>query len=166
MHIKVIRFHSDDDATLSLVSVDHKFQCFGIEDEYREEKVINETRIPAGIYKIGVRTVGGFHARYSKKFPNFHRGMLEILDVPHFTYVLIHVGNTDDDTGGCLVVGNIAYTEPEIKNGQSAVAYKNLYRKVIDAALAGNLTIEYVDADRDMVVTRGLTINYIDQSPT
>ncbi len=148
MHIVVDRFTSDNDATLSMVTIDGKFECFSTEDEYREEKIAGETRIPAGVYDIGVRTVGGFHSRYSNKFPEFHQGMLQVLDVPDFEYILIHIGNTDDDTAGCLVVGQNAYTGGELKNGSSTYAYINLYQKVIAAALAGTLTIEYIDNDR------------------
>ena len=53
MLITVDRFKSDDDATLSKVDIDGQFVCFGLEDEYREDKVANETRIPAGRYRIG-----------------------------------------------------------------------------------------------------------------
>lgn len=35
MIITVDRFNSDSDATLSKVSVDGRFVCFGLEDEYR-----------------------------------------------------------------------------------------------------------------------------------
>ena len=89
MKITVVRIKSDDDATLSLVSVDGYFQCFGLEDEYREEKIAGETRIPAGLYNVGVRDEGGFHNRYMRKFSKFHRGMLEVQDVPNFKYILI-----------------------------------------------------------------------------
>jgi len=147
MKITVNRFSDNGDATLSTVMIDGVFQCFGLEDEYRAVKVMGETRIPAGVYKVGIRDVGGFHGRYTKRFamyPDFHKGMLQVLDVPGFDYILVHCGNTDDDTGGCLLVGNIAYG---IKHtiGQSTDSYIQFYGKVIDAALTDNLIIEYVD---------------------
>ena len=64
-----------------------------------------ENRIPAGIYDVRLRKIGGFDGRYKKKFAGFHRGMLHIQDVPNFKYVLIHIGNTDKNTAGCLLVG-------------------------------------------------------------
>jgi len=148
MKILVKRFKSDDDATLSEVSVDGRFQCFGLEDEYRENKVPGETRIPAGEYQVGVRVVGGFDARYSKKFPTFHAGMLQVLDVPGFDYILIHIGNTDEDTAGCLLVGAGCNTSGDLSISSSRLAYQDLYRKAIGDALDGNLSIEYVDEDR------------------
>lgn len=147
MHIKVDRITSTNDATLSVVYVDQKFQCFGIEDEHREEKIAGETRIPKGMYKIKIRDVGGFHSRYSKKFPKFHQGMLEIADVPNFEYVLIHIGNDEGDTAGCLLVGQNAYTAGKLKNGSSTKAYIEFYKKVINAALNERLTITYRDLD-------------------
>lgn len=148
MELCVERFASDKDTTLSLVRLDNEFQCFGLEDEYREDKLAGETRIPADRYRIGVRTEGGFHIRYGRKFMGMHRGILQIMDVPEFTYVLIHVGNTDDDTAGCLLVGQGAQSRPEDMSVQASVAaYKDLYRKVIDSALADDLTIQFVDLD-------------------
>ena len=38
------------------------------------EKVYGETRIPAGTYKLKLRTEGGYHQKYSKRFPDIHRG--------------------------------------------------------------------------------------------
>jgi hypothetical protein len=110
MKITVDRFISDSDSTISHIYIDGSYECFGLEDEYREEKVPKETRIPAGTYKVGVRTVGRLHGKYSKRFPKFHKGMLHILDVPNFEYILIHCGNTDDQTEGCLLVGSTADT--------------------------------------------------------
>lgn len=148
MKLTVVRIKSDRDATLSTIFIDGRFQCFGLEDEYRENKVPGETRIPAGEYSITVRKVGGFHNRYSRKFPNHHQGMLWVRDVPNFEYILIHIGNTDDNTAGCLLVGKNGNTSGELTVGNSTGAYKALYAKVIDSAIAGKLTIEYLDEDR------------------
>lgn len=149
MRITVNRFISDGDSTISLIMVDGVFVCFGLEDEYREVKVAGETRIPAGVYRVGVRTVGGFDARYSTKFADIHDGMLHVLDVPGFEYILIHVGNTDEHTAGCLLVGSTADPTPgKMMIGRSVDAYRKFYPMVIAAAKAGDLTIEYVDQDR------------------
>ena len=147
MLITVNRFTSDNDATLSMISIDGVFECFGLEDEHRIDKVLGETRIPRGLYNIRVRTVGGFHANYSGRFSEFHEGMLQIMDVPNFDFILIHVGNTDKDTAGCLLTGCNANTSQRLSVGSSVKAYKRLYSKVIEAAKANDLTIEYWDND-------------------
>ena len=148
MKITVERFTSDDDTTLSLILVDGGFVCFGLEDEYQEHKVVGETRIPEGEYNIGIRNVGGFHARYCKRFQGLHQGMLQVLDVPNFQYVLIHVGNDHTNTEGCLLAGVLAQSRGgDMSVGSSVEAYKKLYRAVIEAALDDDLTIEYIDRD-------------------
>lgn len=147
MLITVRRFTSNDDATLSAIFINDEFECFGLEDEYRKDKVSGETRIPAGTYKVGVRTGGGFHARYKTRF-DFHQGMLHVLNVPGFKWILIHVGNTDEDTAGCLLVGRGATSGDDMSVQSSVSAYRDFYNKVIDSAKAGDLTIEYLDEDR------------------
>jgi hypothetical protein len=68
MKLLVERFTSDKDATISTIYLDDVFQCFGHEDEYREEKVASETCIPTGSYKVGLRTTGGFLPDTEKSF--------------------------------------------------------------------------------------------------
>jgi hypothetical protein len=149
MDIVVDRFISDNDTTISRVNVDGRFVCFGLEDEFREEKVASETRIPAGTYDVRLRTEGGHHARYAVRFKEWHRGMLHLQDVPGFTYILIHCGNTDEDTDGCLLLGSQALTEPgEMRITQSTPAYQRFYSLVIDAAAGGQLRIRFEDNDR------------------
>jgi hypothetical protein len=149
MIITVDRFKSDSDATISKVNVDGAFVCFGLEDEYREQKVASETRIPAGRYKVNLRREGGFHTRYAGRFPSFHKGMLHVTGVPGFTFILIHIGNTDEDTAGCLLVGlNAAVDDGELRVTSSKLAYQKFYPMVVDAAERGELDIEYLDNDR------------------
>lgn len=150
MKILVDRFTSDSDTTISRVFVDGHYFCFGLEDEYRLKKVWSETRIPAGTYKIGVRDVGGFHDKYKKRFADIHNGMLHIMDVPDFEHILIHCGNKDDDTAGCLLVGDGAITTPgDMMITNSTDAYRRFYSQVIDAAKSGMLEITFIDNDGD-----------------
>jgi hypothetical protein len=147
MLITVNRFTSDQDSTLSTISIDGVFECFGLEDEQRIDKVPGETRIPRGFYTVGLRKVGGFHDNYSGRFPDIHQGMLQVVDVPSFEFILIHVGNTDDDTAGCLLTGCNANTSQNLSVGSSVKAYKRFYSRVIEAAKSNNLQIEYWDND-------------------
>lgn len=149
MIITVERKLSSAEATISIVSVDDNKVCYGLEDEHRQEKLVGETRVPAGTYKIELRTVGGFHSKYSKRFPSMHRGMLWVKDVPSFEYILIHIGNDDDDTAGCLLVGNVPIMTQSLnlKVALSSNAYQKLYQKVIDAAINDDLQIKYIDSD-------------------
>ena len=149
MKILVDRFISDNDTTISRVMLDDRFVCFGLEDEYREEKLVGETRIPAGTYRVTLRKEGGHHSKYEKRFPDFHRGMLHICDVPNFSWILIHCGNTDEDTAGCLLVGSQAVTDPgDMRIVGSVSAYSRLYQLVVEAAGDETLSISYVNNDR------------------
>ena len=148
MKLEVLRFNSQEDFTSGLlfdVTDGRKFLAYTLEDEYREEKVKGETRIPAGTYKITLRTTGGFHARYTKKYGSMHKGMLWVRDVPNFEYILIHTGNTDEHTAGCLLVGD---TQKDGFTGASTSAYKRIYPPIAEALESGDeVTITYIDYD-------------------
>ncbi len=149
MKITVNRFHANGQATLSLVAVNGRFACFGLEDAPRRIKIPGQTRIPAGSYRVTLRRTGGFHGRYGARFAHFHQGMLWVQDVPGFEYILIHCGNSPDDTAGCLLLGAGASAAPGAFTLQaSARAYTQLYQAVAGCAAAGNLTIDYLDGDK------------------
>ncbi len=139
MDLLLPRFSSQKNDTLGLLYIDGDFVCFTLEDEHRTKKIYGETRIPEGEYQVKLRTYGGFHERYKKKFPEMHKGMLHLQNVPGFQHVLIHVGNNDDDTAGCILVGNSA--EQNItKNGfigSSVDAYKRIYPPIAQALERG-----------------------------
>ena len=155
MKLEVLRFSSQKDSTNGIlfdVTEDRKFLAYTLEDEHREEKVMSETRIPAGTYKITLRTVRGFHGRYEKKYGKMHKGMLWVRDVPNFEYILIHTGNTDEHTAGCLLVGdtqnqNITKSKSGFI-GSSVDAYKRIYPPIASALERGDdVEISYVDFD-------------------
>ena len=132
MELRVIRYCSRKDWTLGMLMEDRTFLCYTLEDEHREEKVMHETRVPAGRYRVTLRTIGGFHQRYSSKYPDMHKGMLWVRDVPGFEYILIHTGNTDEHTSGCLLTG---LTSDSNKGfiGNSVDAYKSIYPRIAEA---------------------------------
>lgn len=153
MKLKVLRFSSQEDSTSGLLFLENnyglEFICYTLEDEYRSEKVRGETRVPCGTYKIELRTQGGFHEKYKKRFASFHKGMLHVVNVPGFEYILIHTGNTDEHTAGCLLVGDSQENNVIIKDGfigKSTNAYKRIYPDIAKAILKGeDVTIEYID---------------------
>ena len=140
MRLELYRFSSQNESTLGILYLVNNetnqkdFLCFTLEDEKRSVKVYGETRIPKGTYQIEYRKEGGYHNKYKKRFPSIHRGMLEIRDVPNFTHILLHCGNTDDDTDGCLLVGNVV-SQNITKDGflgQSTDCYKRIYPILAD----------------------------------
>ena len=153
MELEVIRFSSGTDSTNGILlevdkqTCERKFLASTLEDEQRDKKIYGETRIPNGTYKLGLRKEGGYHARYSKRFSDFHIGMLHVLDVPGFEYILIHCGNTDEHTAGCLLVGDSQENNQITKDGfigKSTQAYKRIYPRIAEAIDCGeNVTITY-----------------------
>lgn len=140
MRLELYRFSSQNESTIGILYLVNNetnqkdFLCFTLEDEKRSVKVYGETRIPKGTYQIEYRKEGGYHNKYTKRFPSIHRGMLEIRDVPNFTHILLHCGNTDDDTDGCLLVGNVV-SQNITKDGflgQSTDCYKRIYPILAD----------------------------------
>jgi len=155
MQLEVLRFSSEDDSTSGLLfditNNNRKFLAYTLEDEYREEKEMHETRIPAGTYNITLRTEGGFHQRYVAKYGDMHKGMLWVRDVPGFEYILIHTGNTDEHTSGCLLLGD-SQTNNQIKEdgfiGSSVQAYKRVYPPIAKVLEEGGVvSITYTDFD-------------------
>ena len=147
MKLQVIRTQFGKDATNGMLFIDGLFECYTLDDQYQAGKVMRGTCIPEGKYDIKVRTVGGFHDKYKKRYGNAHYGMLHLQDVPNFTYILIHAGNTDEHTSGCLIVGE-SQQDLDISDdgfiGHSGKAYSKLYDKVAKQLLQGNkVSIEY-----------------------
>jgi hypothetical protein len=149
MKLEVIRFSSGTDSTNGILidKTNNKFLAYTLEDEYRDEKKFGETRIPEGTYKLGLRKVGGYHTIYSKRFSDIHIGMLHVLDVPNFEYILIHCGNTDEHTAGCLLVGDSQENNQITKDGfigKSTQAYRRIYPDIANAIDCGeDVTITY-----------------------
>ena len=154
-NLEVLRYSSATDSSLGLLFENgahgREFLAYTLEDEFREEKVSAKTRIPEGTYDVQLRATGGFHNRYSQKFGvPWHKGMLQVQDVPGFEYILIHCGNTDDHTEGCLLVGTTSQ-ENLTRNGfigESVNAYKRIYPPIANALVNGeSVSITYIDYD-------------------
>lgn len=102
MNLRVIREPSQQNTTLSVVFVDRRFFSFGLEDQIRERagepvsawKVYGQTAIPAGRYRVVLTP----SQRFGRVLP-------ELLEVPGFTGIRIHPGNSEKDTSGCLLLG-------------------------------------------------------------
>ena len=112
--------------------MDGTFFCFTLEDTRREIKIPGKTRIPAGEYAIGLRTEGAMLVGYKQRFGIKHRGMIWVRDVNGFEFVYLHVGNSADDTQGCILVGDGATREPQTLV-DSASAYRRLYPAIYHA---------------------------------
>ncbi|PUV24567.1 DUF5675 family protein [Sphingobacterium athyrii] len=143
--IKVRRIKAASNSMLSKVYINGEFFCYGLEDAVRDQKIKGRTAIPAGTYPIRLNTYGGMNSRYKKHFPKLHRGMLEITQIPDYSYVYIHIGNNFGDTSGCLLVGfekRYVITSGEYEIFESKAAYRALYKKVLALLEQGEVWLE------------------------
>jgi len=147
MDIDVIRYNSKSDFTDGLLFINGEFKVHTLEPEYREVKIYGKKRVPNGKYKLGFRLEGGFHQKYLKKFGSeFHKGMIEIKDIPDFDFVLIHIGNKRKDTLACLLTGMSNNADDVGFIGGSTDAYKKIYPEISNALLSGeDVWINYKD---------------------
>lgn len=116
MNLLLTRIENGDDYTIGLLSIDGRFFCNTLEDtdrgltsnmslqDIQNKKVYSKTAIPTGTYTIDMSTVSN---RFKdKEWAKPYEGKLpRLVDVPGYEGVLIHVGNTVDDTSGCILVG-------------------------------------------------------------
>ena len=91
------------------------------------------------MYEVDLRTYGSHNERYKQKFPGFHKGMLHIKNVPNYEYILIHIGNDDDDTEGCLLVGDSSMSNitSDGRIESSTIAYKRIYPIIANKIVEG-----------------------------
>lgn len=105
-------------STVGELFIDDVFECFVCEDRYRgvEVKIPGETCIPLGRYEVRITPS-----------PKFHRDLPLLLNVPGFTGVRIHPGNSAADTEGCLLPGRVRHGEV-VK--ESRAAFDALFEKL------------------------------------
>ena len=110
------RIAKRDAYTIGRLYINGEYFCDTLEDtdrglsvalpteELKKMKVYGKTAIPTGIYRVDLRTV-------SEKFRDrawarpYGGRLPRLLNVPAYKGVLIHVGNTPEDTLGCILVG-------------------------------------------------------------
>ena len=135
MKLHLLRTILGNHATVGVLRVDGRHQCYILEDTHRptEAKVPKFTCIPCGTYQVKLT-----HS------PRFGVEMPLLVDVPEFSGVRIHPGNDSSDTEGCLLPGRFA---SDIHVGESRLAYEALLAKLRAAKAQGediSITIEVV----------------------
>ena len=135
MELNLKRIALRDNYTIGKLYIDGNYFCDTIEDKVRdlnkdgdlkdvgEGKIPSLTAIPYGKYEVTLKVQS---PKYSLRTSySWCKGYLpRLINVPHFEGILIHAGNTADDSAGCILVG-----ENKVK-GQvinSMVTLKKLY---------------------------------------
>lgn len=142
MRLRLERRHFKDTYTIGNLYVDDTFFSNTLEDKNRdvnkngkfdngESKVYGKTCIPFGTYKIVVNMS-----------PKFKRELPRLLDVPSFEGILIHRGNTAEDSAGCILVGE----NKEVGKVLNSTPYEERLVKMMKEAIARGeeITIEIV----------------------
>lgn len=96
MELTLNRIFLGSSATIGELYADREHIADTLEDRVRPEgeKVYGKTAIPEGTYEVKLT--------YS---PRFKKILPEILNVPNFTGIRIHCGNSSADSSGCVLVG-------------------------------------------------------------
>ena len=154
MELKLKRIAPRDTYTIGRLFVDGARFCDTLEDkdrglrkdmydyEIQARKVYGETAIPKGRYLIDMDTVSQKYAAVPWYQSLCGGKMPRVLNVPGFTGILIHPGNTALDTFGCILVG-----ENKVKGKvlNSRDTFARLYRVLAASRARGEhiwLTIE------------------------
>lgn len=149
MNLLLQRFSDNRDSTLGLLfkkilhGTDERLHlmAYTLEDEFREEKQSKETRIPAGFYEVIINQADTPKTlAYRKKYTPWFKYHLMLKNVPGFTGIYIHIGNTDEDSEGCILLGDSADNNM-ISAGNvtsSTAAFQRFYKEVYGLLEAGN----------------------------
>lgn len=113
MELIVKRIKKGKDYTAGQLFINDEFFCWTLEDLERDRKIQNETAIPKGKYEVIINM--------SNRFKMY---MPLLLNVPNFSGIRIHSGNTKDDTEGCILVCN--EDSRDGFGGNSRAAFKKL----------------------------------------
>ena len=134
MRLILKRLYLKTDYTIGKLYMDGKYFCDTLEDQVRdltkERKIPGRTAIPAGVYEIVVNVS-----------PRFKRKLPRLLDVPGFDGILIHRGNTAEDTAGFILVGENRERGKVINSTRYEVQLTGILER---AQEKGEITIEII----------------------
>ena len=125
MEIKLIRESFGDTFTEGKLFIDNVFECYTVEDTDRKmeedltRKINGKTAIPRGRYEV----ILSMSNRFKKVLP-------EVLNVPGFTGIRIHAGNSSIDTEGCIILGSVNAKVDDDWVGGSKIALTQFMTKL------------------------------------
>lgn len=141
MQITLKRIARRETYTIGKLYIDGVYFCDTCEDKDRglnnkmsvdyikKLKVWGKTAIPTGTYEIDINTVSPKYS--SKQQYSFCKGKLPRLkNVPGFDGILIHIGNSANDSAGCILVGENKVVGMVVN---STKTFQNLYAKLLTA---------------------------------
>ena len=143
MEIEVRRTEFYKECTHGELFIDGSKLCDTLEDRDRdynkdgditdpgEGKVYGQTAIPRGRYKLIFR----MSKRFGKVLP-------ALLDVPGFEGILIHSGNTPEDTSGCILLGRKRKRGVILSSRYWMMRFMEIVKPVFDKSEEINVTVK------------------------
>ena len=120
------RYSMGQDCTLGqLLDSDNELYCYTLELPWKDN-IPQESCIPEGTYKVIPHN------------SDAHPGTWEITNVPGRSAILLHTGNTVDDTEGCVIVGSPVGS----LNGKPAVLHSFETMETLRGLLPDCFTLE------------------------
>lgn len=138
MELVLERIYKGDLYTIGKLYIDGVYQCDTLEDadrnlnqemsleDIKKEKVFGKTAIPYGKYKVTLKQQSAKVSK-SKKYEQCKGYLPRLIDVPAFSGILIHIGNTAEDSNGCILVGQNLIKGKVIN---STICFWALYQKL------------------------------------
>ncbi|EAJ5685586.1 DUF5675 family protein [Campylobacter coli] len=104
------------------------FECFSLEEDKEGVERNKDLRIPEGIYDLKRHSPSRFENTLRSITKKDDDTMINVFNekVPFDRHILIHWGNTDKDTQGCILLGLTKDNNNE-SVGQSRQACKEFY---------------------------------------
>ena len=137
--IEIRRVAEGKNSTLSHLYIGGIFCCYLLEDSIRDDKIQGITCIPEGEYGLSLNHWSGMNAKYAKRYPKLHEGMVEITEIPGYQLVFIHIGNYHTETAGCPLTGSYwQRLDDDYQVMHSEAAYKYVYPLLVEQIMKGN----------------------------
>lgn len=117
MEVVLQRLYQGKDCIIGTLSMDRKILCYTLENPWKDNEK-NISAIPEGRYSCVPYN--------SERHPN----VWKVINVKDRTLILIHVGNYEKDTEGCILVGsNVAYHKENMVTN-SRITMKKLHSDI------------------------------------
>lgn len=138
MELILNRIFKGTNYTIGNLYINNEYFCDTLEDTDRNLtsdmteaaisniKIKSKTAIPTGTYKITLDVISPKFSK-SSTYKSINGKLPRLLNVKGFDGILIHIGNTNEDTDGCILVGQNTQTGKVLN---SKITFFNLYDKL------------------------------------
>lgn len=148
MKLRLDRFFKGPKYTIGRLFINEVYFCDTLEDKDRglkqdtpisnilDTKVMHKTAIPTGKYDVTLNIISPKYSNTSRYWwsKDIEGRVPRLLNVPGFEGILIHPGNDEEDTSGCILVGDNKVVGKVLN---SVYTFRNLYARMKKATDKG-----------------------------